>query len=249
MCELSIITVNYNNKAGLEKTINSVVGQTYAGVEYIIIDGGSVDGSVDVIKEHGDKIKYWVSEKDTGIYNAMNKGIERASGKYCLFLNSGDTLYDKDVTKDVMGLKSMADIVYGNLIFEYPNGARRKGVMPSKLTFRHMIQDTLWHPVSFIKRELFTTIGKYDESFPIISDYDFFLKAVLVAGVSTQKVNIVITLFTQDGVSASAANKQKILEERIKVQLKYFSKSQVDEAMKSSTAAKYVKRIKRRLGI
>ena len=88
--KLSVITINFNNRDGLRKTIESVVNQTYNDFEYIIIDGGSTDGSVDVIKEYADRIDYWVSEPDKGIYNAMNKGIDVAKGEYCIFMNSGD---------------------------------------------------------------------------------------------------------------------------------------------------------------
>jgi glycosyltransferase involved in cell wall biosynthesis len=88
--KLSVITINYNNAIGLRKTIESVVNQTFRDYEYIIIDGGSTDGSVDVIKEYADKIDYWVSEPDKGIYNAMNKGVAAAHGEYTNFLNSGD---------------------------------------------------------------------------------------------------------------------------------------------------------------
>lgn len=95
--KLSIITINYNNREGLRKTIESVVAQTTREFEYIVIDGGSTDGSVDVIKEFSDYIDYWVSEPDKGIYNAMNKGVKVAHGDYCQFLNSGDWLYDSNV--------------------------------------------------------------------------------------------------------------------------------------------------------
>ena len=114
---LSIITINRNNAAGLRKTIESVVSQTYTDFDYIIIDGASTDESVDVIKEYADRITYWVSEPDTGIYNAMNKGILKANGEYCLFLNSGDWLYDNDVLNDVFSISPTEDIVYGNDVF------------------------------------------------------------------------------------------------------------------------------------
>ena len=102
MPKLSIITINLNNAQGLEKTIKSVVSQTYSDYEYIIIDGASTDGSVDVIQEYRNKITYWVSEPDTGIYNAMNKGILKATGEYCQFLNSGDILVDNNVTERML---------------------------------------------------------------------------------------------------------------------------------------------------
>ena len=95
--KLSIITINFNDAKGLEKTIQSVINQTYKDFEYIVVDGASTDGSVDVIKKYSNKLTHWVSEPDTGIYNAMNKGTRMASGEYCLYLNSGDFLADNDV--------------------------------------------------------------------------------------------------------------------------------------------------------
>ena len=95
----SIITVNYNNKEGLRKTIESVISQTFRDFEYIVIDGGSSDGSAELLKEYSDKITYWVSEPDKGIYNGMNKGIAKATGDYLNFMNSGDCFYDQQVLK------------------------------------------------------------------------------------------------------------------------------------------------------
>ena len=111
--KLSIITINLNNAAGLRKTIESVVNQTFTDYEYLIIDGGSTDGSVEVIKEFADKITYWVSEPDKGIYNAMNKGILKARGEYLQFLNSGDWLVDNEVLFRVFSLNHFEDILYG----------------------------------------------------------------------------------------------------------------------------------------
>ncbi len=117
MVKLSIITVNLNNSAGLRKTIESIVKQTFKDFEYIIIDGGSTDGSAEVIKEFADKITYWVSEPDKGIYNAMNKGILHAKGEYLLFLNSGDWLADDDLLSKVFCEPRTADIIYGHMNF------------------------------------------------------------------------------------------------------------------------------------
>src|SRR5690606_105779 len=99
--KISIITINLNNRAGLKATMASVLEQTYAHVEYLVVDGGSTDGSVDVITSHADRLAYWVSEPDRGVYHAMNKGIERATGEYLLFLNSGDRLMEPETLTDV----------------------------------------------------------------------------------------------------------------------------------------------------
>lgn len=98
---ISIITINYNNKVGLKKTIESVIQQDFNSFEFIVIDGGSTDGSYDVIQEYRNYIDYWVSEPDKGIYNAMNKGITIARGEYCNFMNSGDFFYDKNVLSSI----------------------------------------------------------------------------------------------------------------------------------------------------
>ena len=117
MKQISIITINYNNASGLEKTIRSVVEQTYNEYEYIIIDGASSDKSKEVIQEYQRYIDFWCSEKDSGIYNAMNKGIQKASGEYLLFLNSGDVLNNSAVLADIHGFLSGEDIVYGRNSF------------------------------------------------------------------------------------------------------------------------------------
>ena len=119
MPKLSVITINFNNAIGLEKTIKSVIEQKFTDFEFVIIDGDSSDGSKEIIKKYSNKISYWVSEKDKGIYNAQNKGIERAIGEYCLFLNSGDYLVDTTVFQTVFSEKRTQDIIYGDMITVY----------------------------------------------------------------------------------------------------------------------------------
>ena len=163
MPKLSIITINYNNAGGLEKTIQSVVSQTFTDYEYIVIDGSSNDGSVDCIKRYSDKISYSVSEKDKGIYNAQNKGIMAAKGMYCLFLNSGDYLFNEKVLEEVFSHKHNEDIIYGDMMIDDGSAELIYGKHPSDITFEFLIYTTLWHPVSFIKRELFNRFGLYNE--------------------------------------------------------------------------------------
>ena len=203
MTKISIITINLNNKAGLEKTILSVIQQTSTDFEYIVIDGGSNDGSIDVINQYADKITYWVSEQDNGIYNAMNKGIAKATGEYCLFLNSGDYLYDNNVLNKFINADPIEDIVYGNIIFDYGE-YQNLGLSPTKITLVHLMRDTLWHPASFIKLELFDKIGLYNESFQIAGDYDFFLKALILYNCSNRHVNITISVYNLLGISSQA---------------------------------------------
>ena len=228
MPKLSIITINYNNKQGLERTIKSIVAQGYKDFEFIVIDGGSNDGSVEVIHQYQDKITKWISEKDSGIYNAMNKGIGFAKGEYCLFLNSGDSLFENNTLEKVFAADYTEDIVYGNMQIDF-GGKKVLGEMLNLITFEHMMADTLWHPASFIKRSLFTKYGNYREDLKIVSDYDFFIKAIIVNKVSTRHIPITISIFPTDGMSSQSSNAELIKAEREKVQLGYFSKFVIDE--------------------
>ena len=111
--KFSIITVNFNNKEGLHNTIKSVINQTFRDFEYIVIDGGSTDGSIDILKKYDKYINYWISEKDSGIYNAMNKGISKANGEYLNFMNSGDCFYALDVLEKVSKYGYTSDFIVG----------------------------------------------------------------------------------------------------------------------------------------
>lgn len=196
--KLSIITINYNNRDGLRKTIESVVGQTFRDFEYLIIDGGSTDGSVEVIKEYADKIDYWVSERDKGIYNAMNKGVLVAHGDYLLFLNSGDWLVNDDVFQRLFSEELYADIVSCSLLSD--NG----GVMPSphRVTFEFFIRGTLPHPSTLIRRNLFTE-HLYDEKFRISADWEFFMYVLIKMNATYQSVPFPLSVFDTTGISST----------------------------------------------
>jgi len=229
--KLSVITINLNNNAGLEKTIQSVVEQTFTDFEYIIIDGGSTDESVAVIKQYAHKIKYWVSEPDHGIYHAMNKGISKATGNYCLFLNSGDYLFDRDILKKVFALNRTEDILYGNMMIDYNSGRLVKGTMPAQIDLKQLMRDTLWHPVSFIRKELLLSLGMYDESLEIAADYNFFIRAILINKCSTYHLQETISVFSCNGLSSMPANREKLQAERSSIQLRYFNPEQINDAL------------------
>lgn len=212
--ELSIITINRNNVKGLRKTIESVILQTFDDFEYIIIDGASTDGSVDVIKEYQDKISFWVSEPDAGIYNAMNKGIKQAKGDYCLFLNSGDMFADECVLHDVFSIRPCADLVYGFVEGESDTDNRIQLLPPDKFTFRYLYYKNIPHQAEFIKRSLFDKLGYYCENYRILSDYDFNIKA-LMASVSCFYIDRLISFVEIGGISNSD-NSILIMEEERK---------------------------------
>jgi glycosyltransferase involved in cell wall biosynthesis len=217
MPRLSIITINLNNASGLGKTIESVIDQTFSDFEYIIIDGGSTDGSMDVIREFFGKITYWISEPDGGIYNAMNKGILRAKGEYLHFLNSGDWLKDNNVYNDIFRGNPNKDVVYGNLIKVYPDGAciTDKGIQGKDITLFTMLNGNLNHPSSFIRKELFEKNGLYDENYKIVSDWKFFLQIFGINSASAQYIDRDICYFDMTGIGI--VQKENLFNERQKV--------------------------------
>lgn len=201
--KISIITINYNNRDGLRKTIESVIGQTCHDFEYLVIDGGSTDRSVDVIKEYADRIDYWVSERDHGIYHAMNKGAKAAHGEYTMFLNSGDCLCNEHVIANVFQHELKADIVSGDIIND--KGGRLSA--PENVTMEYFLLGCLPHPSSFIRRKLFD-VHPYDERFKIAGDWEFFMYHLIVRNVTYQQVNETITLFDTTGISCSTSKGQ-----------------------------------------
>lgn len=210
---ISIITINYNNAAGLERTIRSVVSQSYPDMEYLVIDGNSTDGSKEVINRYADKISYSISEKDSGIYNAMNKGISKATGRYLLFVNSGDELIHPHGISTAAPHLNGEGLVYFNLILQTENGQETKRY-PNTLSFDYFLHESLPHPASFIKRELFTLYGPYNESYKIVSDWAFFLLIVCKYNASYKHVNETFSVFFLDGISSSEQSRKLIEAEK-----------------------------------
>lgn len=227
MPKLSIITVNLNNAEGLRLTLRSVLDQTFKDLEYIIIDGASSDRSIDIIKEYSDNLNYWSNESDTGIYDAMNKGLKQATGEYCLFLNSGDYLYDKNVLTNVFLLNPCKDIVYGNIIIDFGTTQEIR-LSPERITLNHLFNDTLWHPVSFIKRKLFDIVGYYDTSFQIVGDYNFFWKAFIKHNCSQEHINIIISVFNTQGISSRPEYADLVRNERDLTQINIIDSKVID---------------------
>ncbi|NGM64777.1 glycosyltransferase family 2 protein [Sphingobacterium sp. SGR-19] len=212
--KLSIITVNLNNLEGLKKTLKSIERQTYKAFEYIVIDGASTDGSVDIIKE-SPIIDIWISEKDSGVYDAMNKGIEKASGDYLLFLNSGDALFNDDTIKTAFPKLTSEGIVYGNIQFmEQDGNPLYIHYFPENLTFQHFYRQSLGHPSTFIRRYLFEKYGKYETKYTIVADWVFFTKVIIKERESTKYIPDVISSFYMDGMSSDSKNRNTIECER-----------------------------------
>ena len=201
---VSIITVVYNNIRGIERTIQSVLNQSYNNIEYIIIDGGSTDGTLDVIKRYENRISYWISEADEGIYNAMNKGILKAHGSFLNFMNSGDTFVTSTTIERLIERYEKGDkIIYGNILKCYDRRKERtSGIVSSHPDIIDFYKNMINHQAAFISRELFEKYGLYDEKYKLASDWFFFLKVV---GINQEKIrycNIDVANFMMDGISS-----------------------------------------------
>lgn len=246
MPKVSIITINLNNKAGLEKTIKSVIEQTYIDFEYIVVDGGSEDGSVDSIQQNKDKITRWISEKDSGRYNAMNKGIGMANGEYCLFLNSGDYLVNSEIIAKVFKEEKGQDILYGELIFDFGKGRKDIAKLPVKLDVPYLYNDNIWHPATFIKRVLFHQAGGYNEKYKIAADYDFFFNVIGIKKVNCLYLPFPVSVYDTMGLSSLPENMPQILSERALIHQAYLNEEEIRvlenrQKLKSARFKKYQK--------
>jgi len=217
--KISIITINYNNSAGLEKTLKSVAYQTNTDFEHIIIDGASSDNSVEVIQQYTNAQKHrypivWVSEGDAGIYDAMNKGIKLASGEYCLFLNGGDKLSNDNVIDCVLKNGIDADIVCGNAQYEPSEYHQARFLIsPKRIKASDLILHNLPHQSAFIRRQLFYDIHFYNTKYKIVSDWLFFIEAILVRNCSYKQINLFVSLCESAGLSSQPTNCELMEEE------------------------------------
>ena len=206
--KFSIITINYNNKEGLEQTIDSVLNQTFRDFQYIVIDGGSTDGSVDVIKKYASRLNYWVSEPDEGIYNAMNKGILQATGEYLNFMNSGDSFHSPSVLHDIAKMEITEDIITGGIYDKKNNKSYL--INPQEVTMLTMLKETFNHQATFFKKNLFK-YRQYDESYSLIADYKFNLQSIIFDNCSIRFVKYIIANYDFNGQSS---NKAHVLKEK-----------------------------------
>lgn len=229
--KISIVTINYNNAEGLRRTLASVAVQTYHDIEHIMIDGGSSDESVDIIKEYVNQcVMYdvlWVSEKDNGVYHAMNKGIRKATGDYIQILNSGDILAAPDVTERMVAALSTLNlqhstenevpILYGNMLKSYDgktiiNKDTCGSGMYTPESFLYFYKGTLNHDCAYIRRDLFDKYGLYNEDLKICSDWEWYVKAIALGGEKAVYVNIDVTIFDMNGVSESGGKNAELIK-------------------------------------
>jgi glycosyltransferase involved in cell wall biosynthesis len=215
---LSVITINLNNKSGLEKTIKSVLNQTFNNFEYIIIDGASTDGSAEIIKQYSDKLAYWISEPDSGVYNAMNKGRKQAKSKIITFLNSGDEYYSAfslEMAFNFLKIKwSFAELFFFDYIYQAGND--KMVVSSLDVTNKYRIYNKgFGHPSTFYKKKLFELLGDFDESYKIAADRAFYMKAIVENKLAFAYFPFAVSVFHEGGLS-TISNCSGILAEEDK---------------------------------
>lgn len=213
---VSIVTVCLNDAAGLARTLASVAAQTFTNREVVVVDGGSTDGSVEVLRANASAglVRDFVSEPDEGIYDAQNKGIRRARGTYLLFLNAGDSLASADALARLFADSPTEDVLYGDVLWEKSGGKRRRERTPDELSLAFFMRTNLPHQATAIRRTLFDRLGPYDTSLRIAADYEFFLRAIVVHGASTRHVPAPIAVQVEGGLSTRPESFAKLRAER-----------------------------------
>lgn len=216
--KLSIITINYNNASGLKKTLDSVVAQTWYDFEHIIVDGGSTDNSVSKIQEYANTYSNrfairWISELDTGVYNAMNKGIRMAKGEYCLFMNGGDCFSSIDTLKSLDLSDATVDLLIGYSI-EDQTGRELKYKL-DRLSLLEIMQHGISHQAMFVKRKLFDKIGYYSEDLRVLADCEFLFKCVL-ENITFENTGKCVALVEPGGLSNTMLDQMRLEGKKIK---------------------------------
>lgn len=216
--KISIITICYN-EIHIKSTCESIVNQTYKDFEWIVIDGGSSAETLEILEQYKDHISVFISEKDSGVYNAMNKGIELAKGEYINFLNGGDYYYDNESLERAVALGFDADIIYGNQKFLQKESFFVKNY-PKVLPYEWFITDCIPHQSSFIKRELFDKYGKYNEKYKIVSDWEKWIIFIDINKVPYKHIDTMVSVHRYDGISS--VYDERHLNERQEVLKKYY---------------------------
>ena len=217
--KFSVITVCLNEEAGLGATCESVVGQRFKDFEWIVIDGGSTDGTLEILKEYGDSLTHLVSESDGGIYDAMNKGVAKASGEYLVFMNGGDCFASAEVL-DRVAAAPRCDLIYGDLY--YDEVGDRRVTFPDQFKHGYLLKQMAPHQATFYQRSLFERFGGYDTSFRIAGDYDLFVRLLEKGKVSHHHISEPLAVFVLGGVSGSDRHRALRKRENHQVRMKYF---------------------------
>ncbi len=215
----SIITICYNEAAGIRDTCESIVTQTHKDHEWIIIDGGSTDGTLDIVKHYSESISILVSGPDEGIYDAMNKGLALAQGEYVIFMNGGDRFISEEALEWV-DASPKRDLIYGDIVFDDLNGKR--AYYPDQVAAGYLLKNMVPHQATFYRRSLFEQFGTYDTSYRIAADYDLYVRLLEIGKVSHHHINRPLAIFNRNGVSTSKHHRQIKKRENHHIRMKYF---------------------------
>ncbi len=221
--KVSIITVVYNAKKALEKTINNIKQLRYENIDYIIVDGGSTDGTVSVIKENEQYVSQWISEPDKGLYDAMNKGLNMVTEGYVWFINAGDFIYSKDILNNIFaGFENYADIYYGDTIIESETGeimGLRGKKLPRKLTLSSYHSGmVVCHQSIIVRRDI---APLYNLNYKYAADIDWVMDVTRRA-VSITNTRFILSIFVEGGISS--LNRKASLKERLQIMIKFYGR-------------------------
>ncbi|MDD5449075.1 MAG: glycosyltransferase family 2 protein [Candidatus Omnitrophica bacterium] len=223
---VSVITVCLNSEKYLERAIKSLLAQTYTNIEYIIIDGGSKDGTLKILNKYRNRIDCLISEADNGIYDAMNKGIARAGGDILYFYNSDDRLFDNDVIRTAVSFldRKKTDFIYGDIVNDYEDNAGYvPGRYPRFITKRHFLRNTKAHSSAFFRRHCFKKVGGYNTRYKIVCDYEWFIRALYKNGLRCAHMKRIVSIFNCGGLSSIESSRAIIEEERASIQKLHFT--------------------------
>lgn len=204
--KISVITVSKNAGSTIEKTILSVISQTYDNLEYIVIDGDSQDDTLSILNKYENKITKIISEPDNGIYNAMNKGVANSSGNLIIFLNSNDSFFSLDVIEKIsnkINKLNNVDIFYGNVLIEDIINNKSNIWKATPISKFSLFRGAIPHPATIYRKKAFEICGNFDESFKIAGDYEWTIRAFLKFGLNFYYLNETITVFNKGGISTS----------------------------------------------
>ncbi len=215
----SIITVCFNEKNGIAATCESVISQTYGAYEWIVVDGGSTDGTVDILASYHENMRVFISESDDGIYDAMNKGIEQASGDYLIFMNGGDRFSGPDVLATVAQAPAH-DLIVGNMTGDGSDAFDR--IAPNELALDFFMKSCLPHQSTYIAKSLFEQCGHYDTSYKIVADLEFFIRVFREAQPTYLKIDQILAYFDISGLTTHMKYKWKKKHEDHLVRYAYF---------------------------
>lgn len=248
--KISIITICLNDLQGLKKTRDSILCQTWKDWEWIVIDGGSSDGTKEFLQDHQEEMSYWCSEKDKGVYDAQNKGAQKATGNYCIFMNANDKFHDEHVLEIMVNSHPTADVVYGNWIQVFEDGKKGERFSPKDMSFFFLIADNICHQAMFVKTALIQK-SPYNTSYRIFGDWEKWLSFKL-ENRTFHYIDYFVCDFALDGISyydTEGCNKEyermltELLGKERMPMAKYIRKQR--EELERLNPANYEKNIKR----